>query len=125
MLSKRKLIQLVEGNYGMRGWDDPRLPTINGLRRRGFTSQAIKNFCEDIGVTRKPDVVIPYSKLEEFVREHLNVIAFRHFAVFEPIKLTITNWNKGKVEISCPNIPEKDEGSHNVTFSNTIYIEKK
>ena len=92
LLSKRKLIELVEGDFGLDGWDDPRLPTINGFRRRGYTPEAIHSFCEDIGVTRKPDVVIPIQKLEMFLREHLNAIAVRAFAVLDPIKLVVTDW---------------------------------
>jgi len=124
ILSKRKLIQLVEGNYGLRGWDDPRLPTIKGLKRKGYTPEAIKNFCEDIGVTRIPGVVIPITKLEEFLREHLNAVVPRAFVVLHPIKLTLVNWTEGHKIIHCPNIPEKDEGTHPVPFCGTLYIER-
>eukprot|EP01129_Flabellula_baltica_P010716 TRINITY_DN4558_c0_g1_i1.p1 TRINITY_DN4558_c0_g1~~TRINITY_DN4558_c0_g1_i1.p1 ORF type:complete len:835 (+),score=210.89 TRINITY_DN4558_c0_g1_i1:1691-4195(+) len=126
LLSKRKLIKLVKGNYGLDGWDDPRLPTINGYRRRGYTPESFHSFCEDIGVTRKPDIVTPIEKFETFVREHLNATAVRVFGVLDPIKLVIENWEDGVIEVPCPNIPGKPElGEHNIPFSGTIYIERE
>lgn len=126
MMSKRKLIELVKGDFGIRGWDDPRLPTVNGMRRKGYTPESIKNFAEDIGVTRKPNVIVDYEKLEQFVREHLNVIALRMFAVLDPIKLTISNWEEGKVtDVIFPNIPNKPEaGERKSKFTGVVYIEK-
>eukprot|EP01125_Pyxidicula_operculata_P011886 TRINITY_DN388_c4_g1_i1.p1 TRINITY_DN388_c4_g1~~TRINITY_DN388_c4_g1_i1.p1 ORF type:complete len:737 (+),score=227.30 TRINITY_DN388_c4_g1_i1:804-3014(+) len=123
VLSKRKLIKLVKDNY-VKGWDDPRLPTIQGLRRRGYSPEGINNFCIDIRVTRN-NSVIPYERLEELVRKDLNETSRRCFAVFDPIKLTIKNWTGGVIESTCPNVPKKPErGEHKLPFTNTIYIER-
>jgi len=123
VLSKRKLIRLVNEKY-VRGWDDPRLPTIYGLRRRGFSPQGINNFCDDLGVTRH-NAIIPIERLEEFVRHDLNDNSRRCFGVLNPIKATIRNWNAGVLSITCPNVPGKPEaGSHVLPFTSTLYIEK-
>jgi glutaminyl-tRNA synthetase len=123
VLSKRKLIKIVKDGI-VRGWDDPRMPTIVGVRRRGFTPEAINTFCEKIGVTRSDSVVIDYGVLEECVRDHLNDIAIRAMAVLEPLKVTIANWDKGVYSVERPNIPEKDKGTNKVPISGVIYIEK-
>jgi len=124
VLSKRKLIKLVTEKY-VRGWDDPRLPTINGLRRRGFSAAGINKFCEDVGVTRN-NSLIPFEKLEEFVRQDLNATSRRCFAVFDPIKVSLKNWNKGNIDVVCPNVPGKEEaGVHTIPFSGTFYIERE
>ena len=90
VMSKRKLLQLVKENH-VDGWDDPRMPTIRGLRRRGYTPESIRNFCADIGVA-KFNSTIDVVRLENAVRNHLNAVAPRRMAVLDPIKLTITNW---------------------------------
>lgn len=123
VLSKRKLIQLVTGKH-VNGWDDPRLSTINGLRRRGYSPDGINNFCESIGVTRN-NSVIPIEMLEEYVRQDLNKTSRRCFAVFNPVKATIRNWTAGSVAYKCPNVPEVPErGEHTVQFDGTFFIEK-
>ena len=96
VLSKRKLIQLVKGGF-VRGWDDPRMPTICGMRRRGYTPEAIRDFCSRIGVARAENLV-EYSLLEFCVREHLNAVAPRTMAVLDPIKVVIENYPEGQVE---------------------------
>jgi len=123
VLSKRKLIQLVNGKY-VKGWDDPRLSTLNGFRRRGYSPEGINNFCEAIGVTRN-NSVIPFEMLEEYVRQDLNKTSRRVFAVFSYIKATVKNWTGGKISIKCPNVPEiPEKGEHNVPFDGTFYLEK-
>jgi len=123
LLSKRKLIKLVKEKY-VRGWDDPRLSTLVGFRRRGFSPQGINNFCEDLGVTRH-NAIIPIERLEEWVRNDLNDTSTRCFAVFDPIKATIRNCAAVVSIIKCPNVPGKTEsGEHTVPFSKTIYIER-
>jgi len=123
VLSKRKLIRLVKDRH-VRGWDDPRLPTINGLRRRGYSPEGINKFCADLGVTRHNSIV-PIERLEEHVRQDLNETSRRCFAIFDPIKATINNWKKGLIQVSCPNVPGKAEaGNHNIPFSSEIYLER-
>ncbi len=124
VMSKRKLLQLVEENY-VNGWDDPRMPTVSGLRRRGYTPESIRNFADRIGVAKR-DNVIEYSLLEFFVREHLNKITDRVMAVLDPVKLTITNYPEGKFEdLELINNPE-DENSdkRNIPFGRNLFIEK-
>lgn len=123
VMSKRKLLQLVNEKY-VAGWDDPRMPTISGMRRRGYTPRAIVDFCERIGV-QKRDNLIDVSLLEFFVREDLNRIATRVMAVFEPLKVVITNWPEGKTEVCrIENNPEDPEsGYREVHFGKEIYIE--
>jgi len=123
VMSKRKLLQLVNEKH-VAGWDDPRMPTISGMRRRGYTAKAIVDFCERIGI-QKRDNLIDVSLLEFFVREDLNRIATRVMAVFEPLKVVITNWPDGKTEVcKVENNPEDPESGHReVNFGKEIYIE--
>lgn len=124
VLSKRKLIQLVKGGF-VRGWDDPRMPTICGMRRRGYTPEAIRDFCARIGVARAENLV-EYSLLEFCVREHLNAITPRTMAVLDPIKIVIENYPEGQVEwFDMPFSQDGSvEGSRKVPFSREIYIER-
>lgn len=122
--SKRKLLQLVNENF-VTGWDDPRMPTISGMRRRGYTPEAIREFCDRIGIAKR-DNLIDVSLLEFCVREHLNKIATRVMAVLDPIKVVITNYPEGQVEeLTAENNPEDHEsGSRPMPFSREILIEK-
>ena len=124
VLSKRKLIQLVKGGF-VRGWDDPRMPTICGMRRRGYTPEAIRDFCSGIGVARAENLV-EYSLLEFCVREHLNAVAPRTMAVLDPIKVVIENYPEGQVEwFDMPFSQDGSvEGSRKVPFSRELYIER-
>lgn len=124
VLSKRKLIQLVKGGF-VRGWDDPRMPTICGMRRRGYTPEAIRDFCSRIGVARAENLV-EYSLLEFCVREHLNAVAPRTMAVLDPIKVVIKNYPEGQVEwFDMPFSQDGSvEGSRKVPFSRELYIER-
>ena len=123
VLSKRKLRALVENNY-VSGWDDPRMPTLCGLRRRGYTPKAIRNFCDRVGVAKSPNT-IEYAFLEYCLREDLNETAQRVMAVVKPVKLTITNYPAGKSEVfeveNNPNDPEA--GTRQITFSRDLWIE--
>lgn len=124
VMSKRKLLQLVtEGHVS--GWDDPRLPTISGLRRRGYTPESIRNFCDDIGVAKFISM-IDTGRLENSVRKHLNAIAERRNVVLDPLQLTITNWPEGKVEMmQATNNPEDPQaGTRQIPFSGTLWIEQ-
>ena len=125
VMSKRKLLQLVEENL-VNGWDDPRMPTISGLRRRGYTAKSIRNFCEIIGVAKRENV-IDVSLLEFCLREDLNKIAPRVMAVLDPIKLVITNYPEGKVEWLDAENNQEDEnaGYRKVPFSRELYIERE
>lgn len=123
VLSKRKLLELVrEGKVS--GWDDPRMPTLSGLRRRGYTPSSIRNFCEDIGVA-KADSIVEIGVLENSVREELNKTAPRAMAVIRPLKLVITNYPDGKSEeLDAVNNPEDPAaGTRKVHFSRELYIE--
>ena len=124
VLSKRKLIQLVKDGH-VNGWDDPRMPTIRGLRRRGVPAAALRDFCERIGIT-KSDTLIEYPMLEFCIREVLNKKAQRRMAVLDPIKVTITNFPEGETDwLDAVNNPEDpDGGSRQVPFSRTLYIER-
>ncbi|MGB9700662.1 MAG: glutamine--tRNA ligase/YqeY domain fusion protein [Thermodesulfobacteriota bacterium] len=124
ILSKRRLIELVEKGY-VSGWDDPRLPTIAGMRRRGYTPQAIRNFCERIGVA-KNESLVDIGLLEHCVRDDLNEKAPRAMGVLRPLKLIIDNYPKNQVEdLICPNHPQKPEmGTRKVPFSRELYIEQ-
>jgi glutaminyl-tRNA synthetase len=124
VLSKRKLLQLVEGGY-VNGWDDPRLSTLAGLRRRGYTSAAIRNFCERIGVS-KANSVIDYALLEHCLREDLNRKAPRTMAVLRPLKVVLTNYPEGRVEEMDADINPEDPsaGKRKVPFSREIWIEQ-
>lgn len=123
VMSKRKLLQLVNEKF-VSSWDDPRMPTISGMRRRGYTPKAIRDFAERIGI-QKRDNLIDVSLLEFFVREDLNRISTRVMAVFEPLKVVITNWPEGKVEVcKLENNPEDPESGHReVNFGKEIFIE--
>ncbi len=123
VLSKRKLRALVENGH-VAGWDDPRMPTLCGLRRRGYTPASIRNFCERVGVAKSPNT-IPYSFLEFCLREDLNETAQRVMAVLKPVKLTITNYPEGQSEtVTVENNPNRPEdGTREVTFSRDLWIE--
>ena len=124
VMSKRKIIELVQNNY-VRGWDDPRMPTISGFRRRGYTPESIRNFADRIGVAKR-DNVIDVSLLEFSVREHLNQIAPRVMAVLNPVKVIITNYPDNKVEeLELGNNPnDSDAGTRIVPFTKKIFIER-
>lgn len=125
VLSKRKLLQLVQEGY-VTGWDDPRMPTISGFRRRGYTPASIRDFAERIGVT-KAESIVDYSVLEFCIREDLNKIAQRRMAVINPLKVTIENYpdDLKDDELDAINNPEDpDGGTRKVKFSKTIYIER-
>lgn len=123
--SKRKLLQLVQDKH-VSAWDDPRMPTISGLRRRGFTPDSIKNFCERIGIAKRENMV-DVGLLEFFVREDLNKKAKRVMAVLDPIKLTIQNYEEGKTDwLSIENNPENiEEGDRDVPFTKNLWIERE
>ncbi|MBQ9812862.1 MAG: glutamine--tRNA ligase/YqeY domain fusion protein [Thermoguttaceae bacterium] len=125
VMSKRKLLELVKNNY-VDGWDDPRMPTICGLRRRGYTPEAIRLFCKTIGVA-KFNSTIDATVLENSVREDLNKKALRRMAVIDPIKLVIDNYPEDKVEtLTAINNPENEaDGTREVPFSKVLYIERE
>lgn len=125
VMSKRKLRQLVEGNY-VSGWDDPRMPTLCGLRRRGYTPASIRNFCERIGVS-KVNSTVEYGFLEHCLREDLNENAQRVMAVLDPVKLIITNYPEDLTEeFEVENNPGKpEEGTRTVLFSRELWIERE
>lgn len=124
IMSKRKLLQLVTENH-VDGWDDPRMPTLSGLRRRGYTPKSIREFCARIGVAKR-DNLIDVSLLEFCAREDLNKISERRMVVFDPVKVVITNWPEGQVEqLTSENNPEDaSTGDRSVPFSREIYIER-
>ncbi|MGB1428053.1 MAG: glutamine--tRNA ligase/YqeY domain fusion protein, partial [Cycloclasticus sp.] len=124
VMSKRKLHELVEGGY-VNGWDDPRLPTLSGMRRRGYTANAIRDFCSRIGVTKK-DNVVEMSVLENSLREDLDATSPRALAVLDPIKLIIDNYPDDQEEtLSGANHPKKPEaGKRDIPFSKELYIER-
>lgn len=123
VMSKRKLRQLVEGGY-VSGWDDPRMPTISGLRRRGYTASALRDFCDRIGVA-KSNSVVDVAMLEHCIREDLNVKAPRLMAVLEPLKVVITNYPAEQTEyLLAENHPNRDDRRY-VPFSREIYIEQE
>lgn len=124
VMSKRKLLQLVKENH-VNGWDDPRMPTICGLRRRGYTPESIRNFCEDIGVAKR-DNIIDYTRLENALRDDLNKKAQRVMVVLKPVKLIIDNYPAGKSEtLQAINNPEDETaGTREVSFSKELYIER-
>ncbi|MBM3921606.1 MAG: glutamine--tRNA ligase/YqeY domain fusion protein [Sphingomonadales bacterium] len=120
--SKRKLLQLVNEKR-VSGWDDPRMPTISGLRRRGYTPHSIRAFCERIGIAKR-DNMVDMGLLEFCVREDLNQIALRRMVVFDPVKLVLTDYS-GEEWLSTENNPEDPEAGHRqIPFSNTLYIER-
>ena len=124
VVSKRKLTQLVEEGF-VEGWDDPRMPTLSGLRRRGYTAAAIRDFCDRIGVT-KSDNVVEMGVLENCIREDLNANAPRRMAVLHPLKVVIENFPEGEVEeVEAMNHPlDPGQGSRNLPFTREIYIER-
>jgi glutaminyl-tRNA synthetase len=125
VMSKRKLLQLVEENH-VDGWDDPRMPTISGLRRRGYTPASIREFCERIGVAKRENM-IDVGLLEFCIREDLNKTAWRRMAVLDPVKLVITNYPEGQEEIfHGENNPEVEggDGSREFPFSKELWIER-
>jgi len=124
LMSKRKLLQLVQEGV-VDGWDDPRMPTIRGLRRRGYTPEAVRNFCKEIGVTRFTGLT-SMGVLENSLRADLNKRAERRMAVLDPLKVVITNYPEGQVEeLECINNPEDEAaGSRIVPFSRELYIER-
>jgi len=125
VMSKRKLLQLVNEKY-VESWDDPRMPTISGLRRRGYTPESIRDFCDRIGVAKRENL-IDVGLLEFCVREHLNKIALRRMVVFDPVKVVITNYPADKVEqVETDNNPEDpDTGTREIPFSRELYIERE
>lgn len=124
VVSKRKLRQLVDGDF-VEGWDDPRMPTLSGMRRRGYPAAAIRKFCETIGIT-KMNSTSDVALLEYAVRAELNRTAIRRMAVFDPLEIEITNWPEGQViEIDGINNPEDDSaGTRKVPFSGRLFIEQ-
>lgn len=124
MMSKRKLLQLVNEKH-VNGWDDPRMPTISAMRRRGFTPESIRDFCERIGVAKR-DNLIDFGLLEFCVRDHLNKVALRRMMVLDPIKVVITNYESDKEELlPSENNPEDDAaGSRDLPFCKELYIER-
>lgn len=125
LLSKRKLLRLVESGF-VSGWDDPRMPTISGIRRRGYTPAALRDFCDRIGVARA-DSTVDVALLEHCLREDLNATAPRYMAVLNPLKVVIENYPEGqKEEFIFPNYPDKEEmGSRSVPFGREIYIDRE
>jgi glutaminyl-tRNA synthetase len=124
VMSKRKLLQLVTEGH-VQSWDDPRMPTISGMRRRGYTPESIRNFCERIGIAKRENL-IDVSLLEFCVREDLNLKATRVMAVLEPVKLVITNYPEGQTEeLMCENGPDESYGHRKVQFSRELWIEQE
>jgi len=126
VMSKRKLLQLVQENY-VDGWDDPRMPSLSGMRRRGYTAAAIRNFCDRIGVQRRENI-IDIGLLEFCVREDLNKIADRRMAVLDPLKMVITNYPADTTEeLDSENNPEAENhgGLRKISFSNELWIERE
>jgi glutaminyl-tRNA synthetase len=125
LLSKRKLLQLVNDGH-VSGWDDPRMPTLSGMRRRGYTPESIRDFCERIGVA-KANSTVEVALLEHCLREDLNKRAMRVMAVLRPLKLTITNYPEGKTEeLNADNNPENPKsGTRKIPFSRDLYIEQE
>lgn len=124
MMSKRKLLQLVNEKH-VTGWDDPRMPTLSGVRRRGYTPEAIRDFCDRIGVAKR-DNLIDISLLEFCVREHLNKVAARRMVVFDPLKVVITNYPEGKTEVmSSENYPDDHANVREMPFGRELYIERE
>ncbi len=126
VLSKRVLRKLVEDEH-VSGWDDPRMPTIVGMRRRGYTPLAIRNFCESVGIAKKSDSVVALAQLEHFVRDDLNRVAARVMAVMRPLKVVITNYPEGQVEeLEAINNPEDESaGTRKLPFSKELYIDRE
>ena len=124
VMSKRKLLQLVTEKH-VEGWDDPRMPTISGMRRRGYTPEAIREFCDRIGIAKR-DNIVDVGLLEFFVREDLNKKALRKMVVFDPAKLVITNYTLDEEMLESENNPEDPNGGvREVPFSGELYIERE
>jgi len=125
VMSKRKLLQLVNDKY-VESWDDPRMPTISAYRRKGYTPESIRDFCDRVGVAKRENL-IDIGLLEFCVREHLNKIALRRMVVFDPLKIVITNYDADKIELmkSEDNPEDKNTTHREIPFSNEIYIEKE
>ncbi|MCP1310181.1 glutamine--tRNA ligase/YqeY domain fusion protein [Paenibacillus tyrfis] len=125
VMSKRKLKQLVDENV-VDGWDDPRMPTISGLRRKGYTPEAIRTFCREVGVVKTNNSIVDEKMLEHFIREDLKLKAPRTMAVLQPLKVVITNYPEGQVEmLDAENNPENEAMGHRqIPFSREIYIER-
>lgn len=125
VMSKRKLLQLVNEKY-VDGWDDPRMPTISGMRRRGYTAAALREFCDRVGIAKR-DNTVDLGLVEFFVREDLNKKALRRMVVFDPLKVVITNYpDTGEELVKSENNPEDPEGGErDVPFSNELYIERE
>jgi glutaminyl-tRNA synthetase len=123
VMSKRKLLQLVQEGH-VQSWDDPRMPTISGMRRRGYTAESIRDFCDRIGIAKRENI-IDFSLLEFCVREHLNKIALRRMVVTDPIKLIITNFEQDEEILHSENNPEDPNGgTRPVPFSKELWIQK-
>lgn len=124
IVSKRKLLELVEGNH-VSGWDDPRMPTISGIKRRGYTPESIRSFAEKIGVARR-DGIIDVALLEHAVREDLNKKTNRVMGILDPVKLVITNWPEGKTEIltGINNPEDESAGTRDIPFDGVVYIDR-
>jgi glutaminyl-tRNA synthetase len=121
--SKRKLLQLVNEKH-VTGWDDPRMPTISGLRRRGYTPESVREFCDRIGVAKR-DNMVDVGVLEFCIREHLNRIALRRMVVFDPLKVVITNYTQEEEILNSENNPEDENGgTREIPFSAELYIER-
>jgi glutaminyl-tRNA synthetase len=124
VMSKRKLLQLVSEKY-VDGWDDPRMPTISGMRRRGYTPEAIRDFCDRVGIAKR-DNIIDVGLLEFCVREHLNKIAIRRMVVFDPVKVVITNYEKDVELLEGEDNPEDEKtGKREIPFGKELYIERE
>jgi glutaminyl-tRNA synthetase len=125
VMSKRKLLKLVNEGF-VESWDDPRMPTISGMRRRGYTPEAIRSFCDRIGVARRENL-IDVGLLEFFVREHLNKISLRRMVVFDPIRVLITDFPEGKTEMveGEENPEDPDGGVRLIPFTRELYIERE
>ena len=124
VMSKRKLLQLVQEGH-VQSWDDPRMPTISGMRRRGYTPESIRDFCDRIGIAKRENI-IDFSLLEFCVREHLNKIAQRRMVVTNPIKLVITNYDQAEEILHSENNPEDPNGgTREVPFSRELWIEQE
>jgi glutaminyl-tRNA synthetase len=122
VMSKRKLLQLVTEKH-VNGWDDPRMPTVSGLRRRGYTPESIRDFCDRIGIAKRENIA-DVGLLEFCVREHLNKISLRRMVVFDPVRIIITNYPGGKEILSTENNPEDANGGmREMPFSNELFIE--
>ena len=124
VMSKRKLLQLVTEKH-VEGWDDPRMPTISGMRRRGYTAEALREFCDRVGIAKRENIV-DVSLLDFFVREDLNKKALRRMVVFDPLKVVITNYTgDGEILLSENNPENESGGEREIPFTNELYIERE